>query len=229
MNEELSCTNFTSLAPCFRHLSKKELKEITAAANSIHYNKGETIRKQGTFVASILFVKSGIAKIYSEFEHAESKSIVDFRKKGQLIGLTDIFNSSIVKYSISALTDCEVCSIDIHLFEKFLNANGSFAVDIIEAINLQSGNIVEYHIQNNFKQLHGRMAHALLILSKNVFESHRFDFPLTRRDFAEFTNMSSMSVVRILKAFKNDKLIEMNEGLIRLLDIEKLEKLSQVG
>lgn len=41
--------------------------------------------------------------------------------------------------------------------------------------------------------------------------------------------MSSMSVVRILKVFKSDQLIELKEGLITILDKEKLEQISRVG
>jgi CRP-like cAMP-binding protein len=156
--------------------------------------------------------------VYKEFEHAENSSIVDFRKPGQLIGLADIFNTSIVQFSVAALNDCEVCSIDIRLFENLLNGNGSFAVDVIRSINNQTSSLINFHIQNNYKQLHGRIAHAILILANTIFESDYFDIPFTRRDFAEFTNMSSMSVVRILKVFRNDKLIEMKDGLITILD-----------
>ena len=226
---QLHCLDCANKAECFSHLSKNELTKVTDSKVSIYYNKGEIIRKQGTFVSSILFVKKGITKIYKEFDHAENVSIVDFRKPGQLIGLPDIFTASIIQYSVSALTDCEVCSIDIRLFEKLLTENGGFAVGVIKSINNQTSNTIDFHIQNNYKQLHGRIAHALLVLSKNVFESDVFNVPFTRRDFAEFTNMSSMSVVRILKIFRSDKLIEMKDGLITLLDKAKLEQISRVG
>jgi CRP-like cAMP-binding protein len=225
----LHCLDCANKAECFNHLSKNELNEVTESKVSIHYKKGEIIRKQGTFVSSILFVKKGIAKIYKEFEHAENISIVDFRKPGQLIGLPDIYNASIVQYTVAALTDCDVCSINIRLFEKLLDNNGNFAVGVIKSINHQSSSIIDFHILNNYKQLHGRIAHSLLFLAENIFESDKFDVPFTRRDFAEFTNMSSMSVVRILKVFRSDKLIEMNDGLITILDKEKLERISQVG
>lgn len=229
MENSTHCLNCANKAECFEQLAHNELQEVADSKASIHYKKGEIIRKQGTFVASILFVKKGIVKVYKEFAHAENVSIVDFRKPGQLIGLLDIYNASIVQYTVAALTDCEVCSIDIRLFEKLLNNNGNFAVSVIKSINNQSNNLIDFHIQNNYKQLNGRIAHAILFLAKNVFEKDNFDVPFSRRDFAEFTNMSSMSVVRILKTFKSDKLIAMNDGLIQILDSEKLETISRIG
>lgn len=104
-----------------------------------------------------------------------------------------------------------------------------FAVDVIKSINSHTSSLINFHIQNNYKQLHGRIAHALLILADTIFESDNFNVPFTRRDFAEYTNMSSMSVVRILKVFRSDNLIKMTAGLITILDKEKLEKISQVG
>lgn len=229
MENSTHCLNCANKAECFEQLAHNELQEVAASKASIHYKKGEIIRKQGTFVASILFVKKGIVKVYKEFAHAENVSIVDFRKPGQLIGLPDIYNASIVQYTVAALTDCEVCSIDIRLFEKLLNNNGNFAVSVIKSINNQSNNLIDFHIQNNYKQLNGRIAHAILFLAKNVFDKDSFDVPFSRRDFAEFTNMSSMSVVRILKTFKSDKLIAMKDGLIQILDSEKLETISRIG
>ncbi len=228
-DNQLHCIDCTNKAECFNHLTKAELAEVTNSKVIIRYNKGEIIRKQGTFVSSILYIKKGFVKVYKEFEHAENVSIVDFRKPSQLIGLPDLFNANLVQYTVSALTDCEVCSIDIHLFEKLLNTNANFAVAVIKSINSQTSNTIDFHIQNNYKQLHGRIAHAILNLAKYVFESDKFEVPFTRRDFAEFTNMSSMSVVRILKVFKSDQLIELKEGLITILDKEKLERISRVG
>ncbi len=225
----LQCLNCSNKAECFNRLSPKELSEVAVSKLSIHYKKGEIIRKQGTFVSSIRLVKTGIAKVYKEFDHAENRSIIDFKKPGQLIGLADIFNASIVQYSVSALTDCELCSIDIRLFEKLLNNNVDFAVDVIKSINFQSNNIIDFNIKNNFKQLHGRIAHAILVLAEFVFDSDDFDVAFTRRDFAELTNMSSMSVVRILKTFRDDQIIEIKNGLIRIVDKPKLEQISRIG
>ena len=54
------------------------------------------------------------------------------------------------------------------------------------------------------KQIHGRLAWALLELSQNMFTEDVLKVQLTRKDLAEFTNILVMSLVRILKT---DKLI----------------------
>jgi len=54
------------------------------------------------------------------------------------------------------------------------------------------------------KQIHGRLAWALLELSQNMFTEDVLKVQLTRKDLAEFTNILVMSLVRILNT---DKLI----------------------
>jgi len=107
--------------------------------------------------------------------------------------------------------------------------NGDFAVDIIHSINQQNTLLLDYQISNNHKQLHGRLAEALLFLSTHLFESDSFNISLSRRELAEYTNMSTMSVVRILKSFKEDEIVKDKNGFITILDREKLVRISRIG
>lgn len=228
-SESYSCIDCKNRSECFANLTEPELKLVSESKLNIKFNKGEIIRKQGSFVTSVLFLKEGFVKVYKEFDHSEQNSIINFNKPGDLIGLTDIFGESSVTFSVAALTDCQVCCINIRLFEKLLVENGKFAADVIKSINYQTSELFDYQLQNNHKQLHGRIAKAFLVLSDHVFMSNTFGVYLSRNDIAEFTNMSSMSVVRILKDFKEDQVIEDKNGYIKILNRDKLENISKLG
>ncbi|MEA3444077.1 MAG: helix-turn-helix domain-containing protein, partial [Bacteroidota bacterium] len=77
--------------------------------------------------------------------------------------------------------------------------------------------------------LNGRMATALRFLAKDVYHSVRFKMLLSRKDLAEFTGMSVMSVVRVIKEFKNTKVINNEDGFIEILDMEMLKRISEFG
>jgi len=224
-----NCNVCKNKSECFKKLTEKELQLITDSKLQIKFNKGETLRKQGSFVSSVLFLKQGYVKVYKEFESAGQNTIIHFHKPGTLIGLMDVLGENDVKHTVVALTDCQVCCINVGLFEKLLEENGKYAVEVIRSINSLSNEIFDYQLENNHKQLHGRVAKAFLVLAQQVFMSKTFGVYLSRNDIAEFTNMSSMSVVRILKQFKEDKLIEDKNGYIKLLDVEKLEVISKLG
>lgn len=214
---------------CFNVLTNPELEAVSESKLKINYKKGETIRKQGSYSRGVLYINKGVAKVYKEMDHIDQNSIVAFYKPGQMIGLSYLFTNKTAQYTVVAMTDCTVCCIEIETFQQLLHDNGDFAVDIIKSINEQNSLLLDYQISNNHKQLHGRLAEALLFLREYLFESDAFDLNLLRRDLAEFTNMSTMSVVRILKSFKEDGLIEDVNGMLKVLDAEKLEKISRIG
>jgi CRP-like cAMP-binding protein len=77
--------------------------------------------------------------------------------------------------------------------------------------------------------LHGRLADILLCLSRKIFKTESFDLPISRSDLSDLTSMSTESVIRILKDFKDDKIIDMNNKSITLLDIPRLDNISAKG
>ncbi|HWS00883.1 MAG TPA: helix-turn-helix domain-containing protein, partial [Prolixibacteraceae bacterium] len=73
------------------------------------------------------------------------------------------------------------------------------------------------------------LADILLCLANRIFKSTSFDLPLSRADMGDLTGMSTESVIRMMKEFKDDGLIEMCCKKVELLDIGRLEKISEFG
>ncbi|MBE9485207.1 MAG: winged helix-turn-helix domain-containing protein, partial [Bacteroidetes bacterium] len=53
--------------------------------------------------------------------------------------------------------------------------------------------------------------------------------PLSRSDLGELTGMSTESVIRLMKEFKDDKLIEVSGKKITILEPKRMRKISEVG
>jgi len=223
------CLGCKFRADCFENLTDNQLIAVSKSKLRINYKKGETIRKQGSYSRGVLYLNNGVAKVYREMDHLDQNSIVAFSTPGRMIGLASLFTDKMAKYTVVAMTDCTVCCIEIETFESLFHENSDFAVDVVQSINEQNRVLLDFQISNNHKQLHGRLAEAILFLRKHVFHEDQFNISLSRRDLAEYTNMSSMSVVRILKSFKEDKIVEDRNGFITILDIDKLERISKIG
>lgn len=52
---------------------------------------------------------------------------------------------------------------------------------------------------------------------------------LSRKDLADFTGMSTMSAIRVLNDFKDEKIILDKNGNFEILNIEALEQISKTG
>ncbi len=214
---------------CFQVLSEKQLEKMSGSKLKIHYNKGETIQKQGSYSKGILYLSKGYAKVYREIDGIGTNCIVAVFKPGQMVGLSGLFTARKAPFTVVAMTDCTVCCIEIETFQRMMMENLEFTTDIIKSINEQNSLLFDYQISNNHKQLNGRLAEAILYLQENVFESEHFEIPLSRKDLAEYTNMSTMSVVRILKSFKDDQILDEIDGRIKILDGDKLRKIRTTG
>lgn len=223
-----SCAVYNNKECCFDELTPKEKKLYEKSKIKLNYKKGETICKQGSFASHIIFLKKGLSKIYLE---GKSKNLIlKIAPPGNLIGLPCIHEgNNLFLYSASTYIDSEVELIDIELFKQFILTNPKFAFRVINVLNENTVQTYgRFHCFTN-KQMHGRMADILLCLAQRIFKENAFNLPLTRGDLAELTGMSTESVIRVMKDFKDDGLIATEGKDIELLNIEMLIKISELG
>lgn len=219
--------NITEILSRFSSLSKKEKKIISDNIIELKYKKGENICKQGAFASYISFINKGYAKRF--IEHRDKNLILNIIGNGSFVGLSTLFYSKTFLYSVTSIEDCNVSTINIDVFTNIINENSKFAAEIIQILNTNTSDCFDRFISLTQKQSHGRIADAILYLSKDVFFSEKFDFSLSRRDFAEFTGISTESAIRILKEFHNDRIINLNGKTLEITSMEILLKLSELG
>ena len=223
---ETVCPDCQYKSACFEQLNVDELLYASKGKVQIRYRKGETIAKQGAFVTHVLYVKQGLVKIYRE--HSKDTNLIyDILPAGSLVGLSNLYYSKTFQFSVAALTDSAICSIDREVLEKLVMDNGAFARSVVESINNGLNHLQNKMISLTQKQTKGKLADSLLYLSEKVFLSNVFTSKLTRNDLAEFSGMSMMTVVRTLQEFIRKGYLEESEGKIKLTDMKALEQISQ--
>ena len=223
-----TCVAFVFEQSCFDLLTDNEKELVEAQSVLVNYKKGETICKQGAFASHIMFLEKGLVKVY--LEGRPKNLILNITPQRNLLGLQSIYEgNNTFLYSISTYTDAVVRLLDMQLFKQLLRQNAAFAYRIINIVNESSAQAYGRFFSLTQKQLHGRLADILLCLSRKIFKSDAFDLPLSRSDLSELTSMSTESVIRIMKDFKDDGIIDINNKTIKLLDIKRLEKISEKG
>lgn len=227
-NNPPSCTVPDYKCQCFEKLSQEELDLVGENEVIVKYKKGETICKQGTFASHIMVMKTGLAKVCIEGE--SDSLILKIIPEGNMLGLTSISdNNSVLKYSAIAYVDSEVRLIDIKTFRKLVASNSKFAFEIINLLSANSTQINGRFYCLTRKQAYGKLADILLCLADRIFKQQEFKLELSRKDLAELSGMSTESVIRMLKKFKEDNIISMKGKIFKILDYKKLEEISLVG
>lgn len=227
-HESVNCMNCQNSSTCFKKLIPKELEFINQNKTQVHYRQGETICKEGAFASYILYIADGLAKVYLEGARSNNINLRIARTK-DFIGLSALFDEKIYNYSAIALRESSICLIEKESFTQLLNANGPFASEMIRWFCKQESQLFRKVNYLCNKQMHGRLASALLYLCQEELLCNDLFTLLTRKDIAEFSCISTESAVRILSELNNEGIIELDGKKIQILKPDKLKSISRNG
>ena len=223
-----SCTINSHNCRCFEKLSKEEIAFVEANSVKIKYKKREPICKQGSFVSHVMHIEKGLAKVF--IDNGPNSLVLKIIPEGNLLGLTSVSEEhNTFQYSAMAYVDSEVKLIDISVFRQLVRQNAEFATEVIDILSANSIQIYGRFFCLTHKQAYGRLADILLCLSNRIFKQAEFELPLSRKDLAELSGMSSETVIRMLKKFCDDGLIALDGKRFRVIDYERLHKISEIG
>ena len=209
-------------------LTTSEKEQIESNLYTVKYKKKDIIFRQNTRTSHVMFIKSGLVKIFKEGRN-DRYIILKVAKEGDFIGLMSVFGEKVHQYSASAATDCEVCDIDISIFKNVLMSNGKFALQFLNILSIDGLFIFERLLGQSHKQLPGRIAEVILYFSEQIYHNTEFSFPFTRKELADIAGTTKESFIRTLAEFKNDKIIEINGPRIKIISMDIIKTLSNLG
>jgi len=224
----------TSCADCehgwenFKTLTKEQLERVNQNKFQADFKPGEIIFKQGSPTSNAVFLINGMAKIYIE-GYDSKRMMVGIAKPEQLIAGPGTFVDSRHHYSVAALTDVSACFIKMDLLRELVHENSMFAEGWLQDISKKSLATFYKFLSHTQKKMHGRLAETLIYLSDQVHESDVFTMILSRQELGELSGMAKESVVRILKEFSEDKIIDDKCPHIKIINKEKLILISKMG
>lgn len=228
INRYTSCCIGQHKCNCFNILTPEEHDYLFSNSVLINFTKQEIIYKQGGMVSNIMIVESGLVKIFIEDE--KNVLVLKIITPGNLVGLTSISEkNNTYQYNAMAYVDSKIRQIDINVFRSLVKKNAVFANEIIEMLNSNSIQIYNRFFCLAHKQSFGRLADILLCLSERVFQESEFELPLSRKELAELTGLTSETVIRLLKQFSDDGIIQLKKKKIIIKDFQVLKKISEKG
>lgn len=215
-------------APCFQQLSGEEVRQLQQNRTQVLFRKGDTLTKQGTYPSYILFLMNGVVKQYLEGNDNQTLNL-NIVLPGEFIGLASVFSTDTVPYSTACLTDCQAVLVTKESLSQVLQVNAGFALKLAERHSRQQSGLYETLRNQQFKQMNGRLAAALLYLNRVKEREPSLFTLLSRKDLADFAGLSTESTVKLLKTFEKDGLIELQDKDIRICNLETLQTVYKRG
>jgi len=229
-NEITDCVNCQSLAlSVFGSLKREDLHELNNYKNSNIVKKGQIIFSENNPSHGLFCIHKGKAKIVMIGKDGREQ-IVRLAKDGDIIGYRSLICGE--NYSASAYTieDSMVCFIPKEKLWGLIEKNAQLSKNLMThlALDLKQAEIRSVNMQQ--KNASERLAEALLILQETfgINSDKSINIELSREEIASLTGMAIETVVRILKDFQENKIIDLIKKRIVILNHQNLKKSANI-
>jgi len=206
--------------------TKDEMYKTLEEHDVIEYKKKQIVYSEGQHPNKLYFIEAGKVKIYKTSDGGK-ELITSLLSPGDFFGHIPLIENNIYEEFAETLEESSIRIIPRKEFEHLLTNNQEVALKVIK---LLANNIAEKEQQLvalAYHSLRKRVADALLTLKKKYAKENEghFSMSISREDLANIAGTATESLIRTLSDFKNEKLIEIKDGKITILEERKLTNL----
>jgi len=223
--------NFRNLIPeegIFNYLTEQEKLKLSSGITRMTFKRQDVLFKQNMPSDHIIYILSGLIKIYSG-GRGDRVVCIKLAGPGDFAALSSAFSSDVYSNSSSAIEETLALMIRKGALRDIMKQNGELSSSLIKIMGKEildvSGKLVSF----SMKQLPGRVADLLKYFSEEVFNSNEFKVSLTRQEMAELIGTTKESLIRTLNEFKNDKIIDLDGKNIKIVSVDLINVLSELG
>ena len=219
-----------SLAEVWRVLTDKEREILRNNSTIQHFKRNELIYCEGDEPKDMMCLLKGKVKIFKEGVGGRSQ-IIRMIKPVQYFGYRANFAQEDYLTNASAFESSTVCLIPMTVVRELIMGNPNLAMFFIRQLSIDLGVADERTVNLTQKHIRGRLAESLLFLKESygLEEDATLSIYLSREDLANLSNMTTSNAIRTLSTFVSEHIIAIDGRKIKLIEEEKLKKISRMG
>ena len=195
------------------------------------FKKNETIYCEGETPMHLMCLLSGKVKIYKEGVGGRSQ-IIRVIKDKEYFAYRAYFAEENYVTAASAFEPCTICLIPMTAIVQLLRENSKLGMFFIRQLSIDLGIADERTVNLTQKHIRGRLAESLLFL-KDTYgveeDDSTLSIYLSREDLANLSNMTTSNAIRTLSLFAAEKLITIDGRKIKIIEEDRLRKISKIG
>ena len=188
--------------------------------------KKEILFIEGDSSKYLYFLVAGKIKTYRTNEQGK-EYITQVYKEKDFFGYTSLLDTNMYEDTAEALEDSEIASVDKQDFLQILLSNNDLYTKFIKYITSNLSETNNKLIRLAYDSARKRVAEAILYLAKKYHTelTNNITFSVCRDDISAISGLSPESVSRNLTDLKSERLIELQNGIIKIVDFKKLATL----
>ena len=190
------------------------------------YKKKQLIYSEGNRPTKLFYVLKGKVRTFKSNDDGKELAL-DLYNEGDFFGYTALFEGCNYRESADALEPCEIAQIPKEEFEQLLSSHPGVTHKFIKMLSHEMIEMEEHLLHLAYASLRKKVAEALIMLMKKYSRSSNglYAFNISRENLATLAGTATESLIRTLSDFKEEKIIDIKEGHILLLDEKRLSQL----
>lgn len=195
------------------------------------YRKNEVIHCEGESPIYLMCLLNGKVKVYKDGVGGRSQ-IIRMMKPVEYFGYQAYFSG---EDYITAAAACEpslICLIPMNVIMHLIKKNNGLALFFIRQMSRDLQIADERTVNLTQKHIRGRLAESLLLLKESYGleeDGSTLSIFLSREDLANLSNMTTSNAIRTLSQFATEHLIAIDGRKIKIIDEDRLKRISKIG
>jgi len=194
------------------------IKHLSENREVRHYRKKDIIFREGEHPRWLYYVESGMVKIFKTSDDGR-ELIMKVAQAGDFLGFLAMFKEDAYPESAAALEDCSIKLVPKSDFAALVFGNRDVNARFIKMLANHVAEREQQLIELAYNSVRKRVASNLVHLHEQTQEP----LHLLREDLAALAGTAKETLIRTLTDFKNEGLIEINDGQIVVLKPERLK------
>ncbi len=202
----------------FGVFSNDEVEHLKAHSDCNYFKKNQFLFLEASYPRGVYCINQGRVKIFKRGDEGKEQ-IIHIAKSGELIGFRAMFSGEPYNVAAETLEESNICFIGKDEFLSMMDSNPTLRNGIIKELSKELAERAEFITNMAQKSVRERLAFALILLM-NIYEDEPIN--LSREDMANFVGTATETLIRLLKDFKEEGLIEVQTRKLIVLDAKKL-------
>jgi CRP/FNR family transcriptional regulator, polysaccharide utilization system transcription regulator len=210
-------------------LSEQDYRDLFSHQSDQLYQKSDVVFREGTVPSGVFIIKSGRIKKYKTDRNGKEQ-IIYVANEGEMIGYHAVLSEERYPDSAAALEKSLLCFIPQEDFMEALGRSPHFTRLLLKALSHEFtvfANSISVFAQRSAQE---RLAIALIVLREKFKDinsnSKEPVINISRADLGNLAGIAPDNVIRLLKDFKNEGILETVGRKIHILDVRLLVKKS---
>lgn len=212
----------------FEGLPEQQLKKVSHITIKKEFGKGDVIFCEGDDANGFYIVVKGRVKIFKVSMEGK-EHILHIFDPGEPFGEVPVFSSKPFPAHAEAIAKTSLLFFPKEAFVQLITEQPSLALNMLGVLSMRLHQFTVQIENLSLKEVPGRLAAYLLLLSEEQDQAGSVSLNISKGQLASLLGTIPETLSRIFAKMSSAGLIEVDAHIIKLLDMDGLEELSENG